>query len=95
MSKQLADWGYATTDPCGNRGKCRVGDRYGELSSVKDPHNTNINISVVSTDYWTLLNAPQIPNIYVPDTSVSAYKTASGWSKWAAYIRPISEMVEN
>lgn len=48
-----------------------------------------------STDYWTLLNAPQIPNIYVPDTSVSAYKTASGWSKWAAYIRPISEMVEN
>ena len=48
-----------------------------------------------TTDYWTLLNAPQIPNIYVPDTSVSAYKTASGWSKWAAYIRPISEMVEN
>lgn len=43
------------------------------------------------TDYWTLLNAPQIPNIYVPDTSVSAYKTASGWSKWAAYIKPLSE----
>ena len=48
-----------------------------------------------ATNYWTLLNAPRIPNIYVPDTAVSAYKTASGWSKWAAYIRPISEMVEN
>ena len=30
-------------------------------------------------------------NIYVPDTAVSAYKTASGWSKWAAYIKPLSE----
>ena len=44
-----------------------------------------------TTDYWTLLNAPRIPNIYVPDTAVSAYKTASGWSKWAAYIKPLSE----
>ena len=44
-----------------------------------------------ATNYWTLLNAPRIPNIYVPDTAVSAYKTASGWSKWAAYIKPLSE----
>lgn len=48
-----------------------------------------------STTYWTLQNAPKIPNIYVPDTAVDAYKTSSGWSKWAAYIKPISEIVEN
>lgn len=45
-----------------------------------------------STDYWTLLNAPRIPNIHVPDNAVNAYKTSNGWSKWAAYIRPMSEV---
>ena len=44
-----------------------------------------------TTDYWTLLNAPRIPNIYVPDTAVSAYKTASGWSKWRHIFGQISE----
>ena len=45
-----------------------------------------------STDYWTLLNAPRIPNIHVPDNAVNAYKISNGWSKWAAYIRPMSEV---
>ena len=45
-----------------------------------------------STDYWTLLNAPRIPDIHVPDNAVNAYKTSNGWSKWAAYIRPMSEV---
>ena len=48
-----------------------------------------------STDYWTLLNAPRIPDIYVPDNAVNAYKTSNGWRKWAAYIRPMSEIVES
>ena len=45
-----------------------------------------------STDYWTLLNAPRIPDIHVPDNAVNAYKTSNGWRKWAAYIRPMSEV---
>lgn len=32
--------------------------------------------------------------IYVPDTSVGTYKTASGWSKSAGLIHPLSEYVE-
>lgn len=32
--------------------------------------------------------------IYVPHTSVEAYKTASGWSDYANLIRPLSEYVE-
>lgn len=42
------------------------------------------------TDYWTLRDS-HIPYIYVPDTSVNAYKTSSDWSKWASRIKPISE----
>lgn len=48
-----------------------------------------------STDYWTLLNAPRIPDIYVPDNAVNAYKISNGWSKWAVHIRPVSEIVES
>lgn len=33
-------------------------------------------------------------NIYVPDESVEAYKTATGWIDYADKIRPISEYVE-
>nr|WP_302829777.1 leucine-rich repeat domain-containing protein [uncultured Bacteroides sp.] len=43
-----------------------------------------------TTDYWTLRDS-KIPNIYVPDTSVNVYKTSNGWSKWATYIKPMSE----
>lgn len=31
--------------------------------------------------------------IYVPDESVEAYKTSDGWSRYASYIKPISERV--
>jgi hypothetical protein len=33
--------------------------------------------------------------IYVPDASVEAYKTASGWSSYADRIKPLSEYVES
>jgi hypothetical protein len=38
------------------------------------------------------LGTPSI--IYVPDLSVNAYKTASGWSSHASKIRPLSEYIE-
>ena len=32
--------------------------------------------------------------IYVPDSAVNAYKTATNWSTWASRIKPLSEYVE-
>lgn len=32
-----------------------------------------------------------IPNIYVPDSAVNTYKSATGWSELISYIFPISE----
>lgn len=40
-----------------------------------------------------ILGMPSTCKIYVPDSSVDAYKTASGWSLLSAYIRPMSEFV--
>lgn len=36
-------------------------------------------------------NRTNITSIYVPDESVNAYKTTSGWSDYASIIKPISE----
>ena len=47
------------------------------------------SVTPPEVNYWTLRNS-KIPYIYVPDTSVDAYKSASGWSAWAAYINPLS-----
>lgn len=42
----------------------------------------------------TVVNAA-IEGIYVPDTSVEAYKTATNWSTYADRIKPLSEYVES
>lgn len=39
--------------------------------------------------------APATMSIYVPDTSVDAYKAASRWSSYASQIKPMSEYVES
>ena len=38
----------------------------------------------------TLYNCPSLESIYVPDESVDAYKTATGWSEFADKIKPLS-----
>ena len=38
--------------------------------------------------------ASKTGTIYVPDASVDAYKSASGWSNYADIIKPLSEYVE-
>ena len=38
----------------------------------------------------TLWNCPELETIYVPDESVDAYKTATGWSQFASKIKPLS-----
>lgn len=42
---------------------------------------------------WTLPDA-FAGTIYVPDESVSSYKVANGWIKWAALIKPLSEYTD-
>ena len=37
-------------------------------------------------------DCPKLTAIYVPNTSVAAYKAAEGWSNHAAIIKPMSEM---
>ena len=39
----------------------------------------------------TLYNCPSLESIYVPDESVDAYKTATGWSEFASKFKPLSE----
>lgn len=46
------------------------------------------------TNYRTLSNVSGVLTIYVPDTSVTAYKESSGWKKWAASIKPLSQYKE-
>jgi hypothetical protein len=48
----------------------------------------NATTPPVTTDPFDMTTAR--PNIYVPDTSVSAYQTAEGWSEHAAKITGIS-----
>ena len=38
----------------------------------------------------TLYNCPSLESIYVPDESVDAYKTATGWSEFASKFKPLS-----
>lgn len=40
----------------------------------------------------SLSSGMSVAGIYVPDSSVDAYKAASGWSNYANYIHPLSEI---
>lgn len=44
-----------------------------------------------SGSYGTLDSCPALESIFVPDESVDTYKTATGWSKFASKIKPLSE----
>ena len=39
----------------------------------------------------TLTDCSKLETIYVPDKSVNAYKTATGWSQFASNIKPLSK----
>ena len=38
----------------------------------------------------TLTGCSKLETIYVPNSAVSAYKTATGWSQFASKIKPLS-----
>lgn len=42
-----------------------------------------------------LVSLPAATNIYVPDSSVAAYQSASSWSARASRIFPMSDLVSN
>lgn len=77
--------------------KVSLGTKINTLSwgSFRDcPSLTTVIIKAVtppvcSDPFGTFENSPCI--IYVPDTAVSTYKTASGWIEFASRIEPISE----
>lgn len=40
--------------------------------------------------YSTLVNCQSLETIYVPDSALDAYKTATGWSQFASKFKPLS-----
>lgn len=49
-------------------------------------------LNTTPTSYSSILSeCSKLETIYVPDESVDAYKTASGWSQFADKIKPLSE----
>ena len=51
------------------------------FQSVSPPSMLNVNV---------FANIPKFTKIYVPDASVTDYKTATNWVTYADYIYPIS-----
>ncbi|GEM_PF-332317 len=60
--------------------------QYFELESTTPPE-----LSYSAMNIFYIYTSGQIPPIYVPDSAVNAYKTATNWSETAAFIFPVSE----
>lgn len=73
-----------------------VGDKCTYFSSFKDLSNkvTLICRALVPPQLYISYNMRGLGDVYVPDGSVNAYKTATNWSNFAAKIKPLSEYVE-
>lgn len=105
---RITDLGKITTTPSGNYSNFLLCDaKY--LKSVVFPetitsfkedvlrNNTNIEYIIIkATTPPTLDREPFVSNypIYVPDSSVEAYKAATNWSTYADRIKPLSEYAE-
>ena len=61
---------------------------FGGCSSLKE-----VTFLHTTPQYYdnTLYGCPKLETIYVPDKSVNAYKTATGWSQFASKIKPLSK----
>lgn len=76
------DWNGAVFGNCPNMRNFILRDTTPQL-----PTDTSKNIRI---DYFGGSNV----KVYVPDDSVSDYKSATGWTDIASYIYPLSEYVE-
>ncbi|MGP1478594.1 MAG: leucine-rich repeat domain-containing protein [Capnocytophaga sp.] len=61
---------------------------FGLCSALQSITIDALNPPTLTGDIFFGLKADQIPNIYVPATSVNDYKTAAKWSIYAAKIHP-------
>lgn len=48
----------------------------------------------VNGEYFNVANNTTLADIFVPDNAVEIYKQATGWSKYADIIKPMSQYVE-
>lgn len=75
----------STTIPSG---VTRIGYTFQYCSSLKELTFLMITPPTYTT---TLKGCSSLETIYVPDESVDAYKTATGWSEFASKFKPLSE----
>lgn len=72
----------------------KIGDNsFGYCTSIKFYHIKPTSPPTISNMY-VFYSIPDECPIYVPDNSIEAYKTASGWAELADHIKPESEMQE-
>ena len=69
-------------------GVTRIGYTFQYCSSLKELTFLMITPPTYTT---TLKGCSSLETIYVPDESVDAYKTATGWSEFASKFKPLSE----
>lgn len=69
-------------------GVTNMGDTFYECRSLKE---VTLLITTPLSYNSTLKGCSSLETIYVPDESVDAYKTATGWSEFADKIKPLSE----
>ena len=62
---------------------------FGYCSSLKEV--TFLHTTPPRYDNTFTYGCPKLETIYVPDKSVNAYKTATGWLEFASKIKPLSE----
>lgn len=70
-----------------------AGGAFNTLTSLEAVVLRTTTPPTISGSSAPFLAIPTTAKIYVPDSSVDSYKTASGWSLLSAYIRPMSEFV--
>ena len=68
-------------------GVIRIGYTFQNCSSLKELTFLMITPPTYNN---TLKGCSSLETIYVPDESVDAYKTATGWSEFASKIKPLS-----
>lgn len=78
----------STITKIGNRAFNVTNIEYFIFNSV-DPPILDPRPNTTTYENFSVSNTEQM--IYVPDNSVDAYKTATGWSTFASRIKPISE----
>ena len=68
-----------------------VKDMYGTFGGCTSLKEVTFLHKTPPTYRNTLIDCSKLETIYVPDKSVDAFKTATGWSQFASNIKPLSK----